>query len=161
MFAFHVNKTIHSICESSKDGFLKNFHSLLITHDTLILATYRSPMKYKVQLLHRTTAELETHIHPVKSRFLTVNSEDSTPFIMENMTISKVDTYIYAETPISDAPVSKQVQAHMHEKQKHVRNFSSFLTKNSDAPFEVKIKTWNAAMSLLYFMDVNVGSPQT
>lgn len=76
--------------------------------DTLILATGRSPMKDNLQLLHRTTVELETLIHRVKSRFLTVNSEDTTPFIMENITISKVDTYIYAGTPISNEIVSMQ-----------------------------------------------------
>ena len=51
-----------------------------------------------------------------------------------------------------NAPVSAQIGEHIAQKQRHIRKFSSFVSKNEDVPFKVKWTTWNSAMmsAILY-----------
>ncbi len=94
-----------------------------------------------------TTVALHMSCHPIKSKFMTVNTSDTEPFIINDITILYTDSYVYLGSPTSNAPRQKHVADHMSLKKCHVRKFSSFLQKNSDAPYSIKKLVWNSAMS--------------
>ncbi len=73
--------------------------------------------------------------HPVKSKFITLNTSDTQPFCNNDITIFYNDSYVYLGSPTSNATMQKQVADHMSLKKCHVRKFSSFLQKNSDVPY--------------------------
>ena len=59
---------------------------------------------------------------------------------------------MYLGSPISNAPIHKQVCELVALKHCHARKFCSFLRKNSEAPFIVKKSVWESALisSMLY-----------
>jgi len=69
--------------------------------------------------------------HPTKSRFLSVNTNDKTPFKINNVTIDQTDCYIYLGGRISNSPISNQIEAQPQQKYSHQVKFSYFLTKNA------------------------------
>ena len=58
--------------------------------------------------------------------------------VLDGITIKPTDIYIYLGMPVSNQPLAKQVDIHLRSKMCHLLKFSSFLTKNSDAPYIVK-----------------------
>ena len=68
------------------------------------------------------------------------------------MNITHTDEYTYLGTVISEGPIKQQVLQHMKAKAGHTLKFTSFLTKNNDAPFMVKKLVWDSAVkSALYY----------
>ena len=147
LFTFYINETIRAVKQYGYDGYLQDLHSLLLMDDTVLLATNRDAMQEKFQLLVDAAVSLDMVVHPGKSKFLIVNGDDNQPFMYKGVTVEKTSSYTYLGTPILISSVSQQIFAHLAEKQKHVRKFSSFLSRNNDAPFLVKYKTWSAAMT--------------
>jgi hypothetical protein len=80
------------------------------------------------------------------------NPAENEQIIIDDVTLSHTNEYIYLGTPISNTPTSRQVLAHIQNKEAQAFKFSSFLRKNSDAPFNVKKAVWNSALmsSILY-----------
>jgi hypothetical protein len=62
--------------------------------------------------------------------------------VLEDTIIAYTDEYVYLGSPISNAPVPKQVASHIEKKQSHVRKFSAFVSKNEDAPYTIKKTVW-------------------
>ena len=120
--------------------------------DTVLLAASRDAMEQKLNLLLSATAPLSMKVHPEKSQYLTVNTDDKRPFTTQGIAISHTQKYIYLGSPFMNASVSAQIGEHIAQKQRHMRKFSSFLSKNGDAPFKLKWTTWNSAMmsAILY-----------
>ena len=85
-------------------------------------------------------------IHPVKSRHLATNADDTSPFVVDDVTISHTDSYTYLGTPIMNASINKQVEVHLQQKLSHLFKFSSFCQKNADAPYAVKKMVWHSCM---------------
>ncbi len=99
----------------------------MIINDTVIFATSRWVMEQKLALTMETTVALHMSWHPVMSKFMTVNTIDMEPFIINDITISYTDSYVYLGSPTSNDPMQKQVADHMSLKKCHVRKISSFL----------------------------------
>ena len=60
----------------------------------------------------------------------------------------------YLGTSISPLPISDQVKKHLSSKSNHVLKFCSFLTKNSDAPFQVKRTVWESDLQSPIFYGI-------
>ena len=115
--------------------------------DTVILATSRDALEQKLALLHRETKAISMEIHPRKSQYMVINSNDSRAFILNHITIEHTKEYIYLGTPIIAASLQEQVRAHIELKRMHLMKFSSFLKKNADAPFPVKELVFKSAIN--------------
>ena len=63
------------------------------------------------------------------------------------MVINYTESYTYLGAVLSNTSLVAQISQHMKAKQSHMRKFTSFLMKNSDAPYTVKIKVWNSALN--------------
>jgi hypothetical protein len=136
------------INEYGVDGFLGLLHCLLLMDDTVILATSRRAMVKKLKLLVESTKALKyTKVHPVKSKFFAINTNDKEPFVIEDIVISHTDLYVYLGTFMSDDTINQQVIQHIDKKQSHARKLYSFLSKNADAPFCVKRQVWDSALT--------------
>ena len=66
------------------DDWLNNLHILRLMDDTVIFATSRDNLHAKLHLLKNCTDEIGMILHPTKSLYLTVNSHDDTPFIIQD-----------------------------------------------------------------------------
>ncbi len=86
-------------------------------------------------------------LHPTKCQYITVNTPDTDPFNFENIAISYTQSYTYLGAVIANTNIVKQVSEHMTTKRSHLRTFTSFVTKNSDAPYAVKAKVCNSALN--------------
>jgi len=59
----------------------------------------------------------------------------------------KDHSYIYLGAIISNEKTGAQIQNHVKGKAPHLRKFISFLTKNSECPYNVKHKVWKSALN--------------
>jgi hypothetical protein len=107
--------------------------------DTAILATSREALQTKLNLLFQAANDIGMVVHPFKSKFIVSGADNNEPFQIGNFYVERVQEYLYLGTPISPSPISQQVKSHLSKKKSHMRNFSSFLRKNSEAPFKVKL----------------------
>ena len=120
------------------------------------IASYIAANKYIAQAgqlnPQQTTDDIGMIIHPSNSQFISDKARDKVPIRLDGITIKPTDTYIYLGMPVSNQPLAKQVDNHLRSKMCHILKFSSFLTKNSDAPYIVKRSVWTSALnaSMLY-----------
>jgi len=115
--------------------------------DTIVLATSRQCAQEKLNLVHEASVDLEMKLHPSKSQYIVVNSYDDEPFIVGNIVVSHTTKYVYLGATVSNNTISAQLEDHIRSKQAHLIKFSSFLRKNSEAPFHIKQRVWESAMS--------------
>jgi len=66
--------------------------------DTVIFATSRAKMEQKLNKLKQSADSINMVIHPTKSKFLTVNTNDKTPFKIDNVIIDETEHYMYLST---------------------------------------------------------------
>ncbi len=151
LFTFFIEPTIDACAAAGPDSWLGYLHSLLLMDDTVVFATSRLSMERKLRNLKSCVDDIGMVIHPTKSRFLSVNTQDQESFVLDNVAIEHTESYVYLGSHISVTSVSQQVKDHMKNKASHVFKFSSFLTKNSDAPFSVKQTVWNSALKSAIF----------
>ncbi len=85
-------------------------------------------------------------LYPNQSLYTTINVNDHEPFIVGDSIISYTFEYIYVGSPISNATIAHQVKSHIKLKQSHVRIFTSFVSKDVDAPYKVKKVVWESAL---------------
>ena len=79
-------------------------------------------------------------IHPSKSQFLTVSVQDNAPFFVDEAAIKYTTKYVYLGTPVMNESVATQICKHVDMKMPHCFKYSSFISKNFDSPFTVKLK---------------------
>ena len=115
--------------------------------DTAILATSRAGFVKKLRIIKDTCDTIGQTAHPIKSKFLAVNADDVSPIVLDDIVISHILNYVYLGGNISNAPIHTQIADHMRDKSCHMLKFTSFLRKNSDAPFPVKEKVWDSALT--------------
>ena len=60
--------------------------------------------------------------------------------------IQPTNKYTYLGAIISGKGLKDQIADHLQSKQAHLFKFTSFLTKNNDAPFAIKYKVWDSAL---------------
>ena len=105
LFTFYINSTVRAIKSFGDDGFLKNLHSLLFMDDTVVLATTRDAMQEKLTLLHRESEAIGMEIHPQKSKYMVIGSQDRRPFTLHDASIDYTGEYVYLGTPIMNASI--------------------------------------------------------
>jgi hypothetical protein len=152
LFVFYLALASARLNALGPDGFLQSLHALFQMDDTVIFATTREKLQEKLQVFYEVAKELDMRMHPSKTRFMTVGTNDTTPLAVGDLQINVCHQYSYLGTPISAKPISKQVKDHMSAKKNQCRKFLSFLSKNYNAPFPVKEKVWESALtsSILY-----------
>ena len=162
LFTFYVDGIIKAIKDTGEDGWLGPVHCLMQMDDSIILATSRARFIEKLRTSKSISDILNQEMHPVKSRFLTVNVNDKEPIVMDNIVIKHVDIYEYLGTPLSNSSISEQASNHISMKNGCKLKFFSFLNKNSSAPFEVKEKVWSSALlsSIFYSCETWLGCSQ-
>ena len=138
LFTCFIDTTIEAIACTGPDGWLGSLHCLLLMDDTVVFATSRHKLEEKLKSLKSCVDRIGMVIHPRKSQFFSVNTEDTSAVIMDEVTIAHTEEYIYLGTPISKNTCAKQVQAHVKANEGHIFKFTSFLLKNIDAPYHVK-----------------------
>ena len=102
-------------------------------------------MEAKLAMLKTSVDDIGMLLHPSKCQYLTVNSDDTTPFELGDAVTFKTASYTYLGVLISNDKMSSKVKYHIDIKTPHLRQFTSFLIKNSDCPYNVKYKVWNSA----------------
>ena len=147
LFTFYVDEAIQSLDMCGADNWLENLHCLMQMDDTAILATTRTSFVRKLRSTKDTCDDIGQTMHPIKSKYLAVNAEDTSPIILDDVVISHTTNYIYLGANISISTIPEQIANHMRDKSCHGFKFTSFLRKNSDAPFPVKEKVWNSALT--------------
>ena len=141
LFTFYVDSTVDALHDMGPDGWLKHLHMVLFMDDTAVFATSREKLAQKLRKLKEKTDEIGMTIHPQKSRYINVNCTEKADLKIDEITISHMDEYVFSNTP-----VSQQVKSHLRMKSPYTMKFSSFLNKNTDAPFTVKENVWNSAV---------------
>jgi hypothetical protein len=66
---------------------------------------------------------------------------------LDEVSIEHTGKYVYLGTPITNESVTCQITKHIKMKSSHTLKFSSFISRNRDAPFIVKNKVWNSALN--------------
>ena len=89
--------------------------------------------------------------HPTKCQYMSINDPDTTPITLGDVTICRTSSYTYPGDIISDCTVSQQVKIHVNAKKSHSRKYTSFMAKNSDAPYSIKHKVLTAAINSALF----------
>ena len=145
LFTFFIEPTIEAIGQIGDDGWLQGLHGLLLMDDTVVFATSREAMMAKLASLKTCIDNIGLRMNSAKSQFMCVNGQCSEPFELGDITISQTDRYTYLGSPVSIASISEQVKVHLQLKKGQVMKFYSFLTKNSEAPYQVKLKVWKSA----------------
>ena len=120
--------------------------------DTVIFATSKAALEAKLRLLKDSADRLGMEIHPTKSKFLVINSDDKAPIVLDSVIVSYTDVYLYLGSFISMESISDQLKHHFKDKYKQVLKFYTFLYKNNDVPYHVKRSVWDSAVksSLFY-----------
>lgn len=147
LFTCFIDTTIEAIASTGPDGWLGSLHCLLLMDDTVVFATSRHKMEEKLRSLKSCVDRIGMVIHPRKSQFLSVNTDDTAAVILDEVTIAHTKEYTYLGTEISNNTCAKQLKAHVKAKEGHVFKFTSFLLKNSDAPYHVKHTVWQSAVT--------------
>ena len=146
LFTFFLEPTLDVINSCGDDGWLQNIHGLLLMDDTVILSSSREMMEVKLQQLKRCIDDIGMIINPSKSKFMCINSQNTSSFQLDGISIDHCMSYTYLGTPIINDSISEQVKLHLEQKVRHVFKFYSFLRKNSDAPYKVKRHVWDSAL---------------
>ncbi len=104
LFTFYVNAIIRKVNEIGPEGFLKMVHLLMLMDDTVIFTTSRRAMEQKLALLMETTVALHMSCHPVKSKFMTINTSNA----LSSMTLLYCTlTHMSTSTPQHQMPPCK------------------------------------------------------
>ena len=156
LFILYINdliKLIKDTCEP--DGFLSWLHLLALMDDTVLLSTSRENLVKKVRLLMQFCKKYGMVINEKKTKLMVINglAEDRESITFNNLSIKHCDIYIYLGSPFtSDGLLTSVVKAHAQERMAHFHKFISFLDKNSDIPFIVKKRVFDACLlsAILY-----------
>ena len=145
------------------DGFLAWLHILVLMDDIVLLATTRSNMIQKLDLLDHICQTHGMKINVGKAIFFFFfiggNAGDKQGLCVNNVEVEPCEQYVYLESHYTvDGSTSTAIQVHAKAKMSHVFKCISFITKHNDVPFIVKGKVFDAAlMSSIISMSVNFG----
>ena len=151
LFTFVIDPTVDAVATDGPDGWLDTLHSLLLMDDTVVFATSRERLVQKLTQLKQCTDDLGMVIHSSNSQFLVINDDDTRPIMIDTITISHTDRYVYLGIPIRAKSIAAQVKDHLKSKAGLVLKFLSFLAKNTDAHFSVKQTVWESALNSAIF----------
>jgi hypothetical protein len=148
LFTLYINETIQAINSYGPDGFLKDLHCILLMDGTVVFSTSRRAMQRKLMLLKNSTDFLNMKLHPRKSKYMCINSQNRDSFILDGgISIDHTTRYIYLGNIITNEPMSTQVKNNIDSKECHIHKYASFLRKSSEAPFLVKKRVLESALN--------------
>ena len=156
LFIVYVNDLVKLIKETCEpDGFLAWIHLLVLMDDTVLLATNRKIINKKVNLLVQFCKKYGMVINEKKTKLMVINGSpiDKEPIIVNRLIIKHCDLYMYLGSPFtSDGSLSSAVKAHAREKMAHFHKFIGFINNNSDLPFAIKKRVFDACLlsAILY-----------
>ena len=137
------------------DGFLAWLHLLVLMDDTVILSTTREGMLRKLKILHEFCNQNNMKVNLGKTKFMVINGDehDKHPLTVEDLVVRWCEQYVYLGSVFTvDGMSSSAIAADAKIRMAQVIKFISFVQKNNDVPFFVKIKVFKACVmsSLLY-----------
>ena len=156
LFVLYVNDLIHMIKQGcGYDGFLGWLHILVLMDDTVLLSTSKHSMICKLKMLSRFCTTHGMKINNSKTKFFVINGtqDDKQQMVVDDIVVEACERYVYLGSPFTaDGSSSTAVKVQAESKICHVLKFIAFVNKNSDIPFYVKRKVFEAALtsSLLY-----------
>ena len=156
LFIVYVNDLVKLIKETCEpDGFLAWIHLLVLMDDTVLLATNRKIINKKVNLLVQFCKKYGMVINEKKTKLMVINGSpiDKEPIIVNRLIIKYCDLYMYLGSPFtSDGSLSSAVKAHAREKMAHFHKCIGFINNNSDLPFAIKKRVFDACLlsAILY-----------
>jgi hypothetical protein len=124
-----VEPTILALRQLGPDDWLGDLHTLMFMDDTVLLATSRQQMSTKLAALKRSTDDIGMIINESKSQFICINSDDREPFVLDDVSITNTDSYMYLGTPISSKSLREQVMDHIQDKTRHTLSLFLFLQR--------------------------------
>jgi len=117
-FTSYIDPTIDPIKTYGPDGWLEDIHILLFVDDTVILASSRESMEAKLAKLKTSVDDIGMLLH--SCQYLTLNTNDTTPFMLRDAVIFKTASYTYLGALISNDEMSSQVKNHKDGKALHL-----------------------------------------
>jgi len=92
-FTSYIDPTIDPIKTYGPDGWLEDIHILLLMGDTVILASSRESMEAKLAKLKTSVDDIGMLLH--SCQYLTLNTNDTTPFMLGDAVTFKTASYTY------------------------------------------------------------------
>ena len=94
-------------------------------------------------------------INESKTKLMVINGNDidKESINVNNLVIKHCDIYTYLGSPFtSDGSISSAIRIHTQEKMAHFHKFIAFLNKNSELPFIIKKRVFDACLisAMLY-----------
>ena len=135
------------------EDLIHMYHILVHADDALILATKKSILKEKFQVLETYCNENKIKLQPKKCSFICINSIEREPITLENGEIHHSSETIYLGSTITNVGnINNDIKQEIKGKEKAFNKFFSFMHKNYNAPIKVKLKVLNACLysSVLY-----------
>ena len=127
LFILYVNDLIKLLKEACQpDGFLSWLHLLMLMHDTVLLATDRENIVRKCNLLIQFCNKYGMIVNESKTKLMVINGNinDKQPIVVNNLSITHADSYIYLDSPFSsDGSLSTAIKLHVQAKMGHFHNF--------------------------------------
>lgn len=120
---------------------------LVLMDDTVLLSTSRVSMIRKLSILCQFCREYGMEINEMKTKFMVIcgSEADKFPITLEGLQVNHCNSYVYLGSPFTaDGSTSSAVKAHAKDKIAHFNKFVSFLHKNTDTPFSVKKRVFDA-----------------
>ena len=155
LFCVYIERFIvmlRRLCPNN--GFLQWIHCLCLMDDQVIISTNPTDFQNKLDIMANFSSDYGMVINFTKTNFLILNaSSDMNNFYIGANSIERVNKYCYLGTFFSDdgnGRTSLKLQAAMKEKE--INKFISFLIRNKDFPFWVKVRVFEACIvsSILY-----------
>jgi hypothetical protein len=156
LFILYVDRMIKMIKNSfQNDGFLGSIHILMLMDDTVLLSTTKECLVRKFQTCQQFCQEFGMTINELKTKFMVINHDenDQEVIVSGSITVKYCSSYMYLGTPITDdGSYNTIIQIHTREKIKHMLKFFSFISRNPDVPYMIKMKVAEACVfsSILY-----------
>ena len=151
LFTLFVNRLIRNLKDQCQpDGFLQWLHCLMLMDDTILLATTRTSALQKIRIMSAFCRSSGMKVNEKKTQFMVIGGkeDDRTLFVVDGLTIRNVDSYTYLGSVVTqDASIPSSVKAHCRSKAAHAIKFEAFAKKNTDMPFVIKKKVFDAALS--------------
>ena len=76
------------------DDWLESKHMLLLMDDTVIMATSREKLQAKLEALKAKADAIGMILHPNQSQYMTVNSVNKEPFLLDDVVINYRVVYV-------------------------------------------------------------------
>ena len=108
-------------------------------------------MQHKLKLLKMASHNLCMTMHPSKSRFLTISTDDRDAFTVDEVSIFHTEEYFHLGTLIINDIVLNQVKRHLVMKVGNLLKFSSFMRKSKQMPYIIKNKVCESAINTALF----------